>query len=159
MKTDTTKMKQLGDIGEKIVSNYYSSKGCVIEISINPYDNQKDLKVDGQWVEVKTQQPHVKLGALTFQPSQLRKCRNPNTRLTFVTSEASFSPTYKWNNCFFEVDSDFKYFEYTTKEDVKMIGIPIEQPSVKFIKKVEKPEADEMKKFAQSNYKNGRRKY
>jgi hypothetical protein len=156
---DEKKIKSLGDIGEKIVGNYFSRKGCIVEDAINPFDSRMDMKVDGQWVEVKTQQPHVKMEALTFQPSQLRKCRNKNTRLMFVTAESTYSPKYKWNNCLFEVDSNFEYFEYTTSENVKMIGIKIDQPAVRFIKKLEEDEIQELRKFAQSNYKNGKRKF
>ena len=37
----------LGQIGEKIVSNYYSRAGNIVEHSIDPFDRHKDLLVDG----------------------------------------------------------------------------------------------------------------
>ena len=159
MTFDKNKIKSLGDIGEKIAIAHYSALGHKVVPSFNPYDSQKDLLVNGKRYEVKTQQPHVKLKSLTFKPNQLPKCGNTETQLVFVTAESSFSPTYKWNNCFFEVDSNFEYFPYKTNDDVDMIAIPIDQPAVRFIKKLDKDAAYELKKQAQSNYKNGKRKY
>lgn len=159
MNIDKNKIKSLGDIGEKIAIAHYSSLGHKVVPSYNPYDNQKDLLVDGKRYEVKTQQPHVKLRALTIQKNQLRKCSNKDTRLVYITTEAEFSPLFKWNNCFFEIDSDFEHFSYETREGTEMIAIPIEQPAVHLIKKLEGDAAHELKKQRQSNYKNGKRKY
>ena len=152
---DKDKIKNLGDIGEDIVANYFTNEGCKVIKAYNPYDNKKDMTVDDKTVEVKTQQPHVKMGALTFRSNQLPKCSAAG-RLIFVTAEADFDVNYKWNNCLFEVLPGFQTKPYTTKTGVKMIAIPIEQPYVEFIKKLHPDEAFILNKYKQSNYKDGR---
>lgn len=155
--TKDEKALRLGHIGENIVANYYSSQGYRIKLSLDPYDSIKDLMVGDMQVEVKTQQPHVKMGALTFRPNQLPKCSNPKTLLTFVTATAEYKPTYKWNNCLFEVDYNFETVPYTTSYGVKMIAVPIEQEAVRFIKKLEDEEIYTLSKYTQSNYVDGRK--
>lgn len=146
------KALRLGHIGENIVVNWYSSQGYRIKISLDPYDSVKDLMVGDMQVEVKTQQPYVNMNALTFRPNQLPKCSNPNTLLNFVTATAEYNPSYKWNNCLFEVDFDFKTVPYTTKSGRKMIAVPIEQEAVRFIKKLEDEEIQVLAKYTHSNY-------
>lgn len=157
--TKDEKALRLGHIGENIVANYYSSQGYRIKLSLDPYDPIKDLMVGHTQVEVKTQQPYVKMNALTFRPNQLPKCSNPNTQLNFVTATAEFDPKYKWNNCLFEVEYSFKSVPYTTSYGTKMIAVPIEQEAVRFIKKLEDEEIYVLSKYTQSNYVDGRKVY
>lgn len=154
--TPEEKALRLGHIGENIVVNWYSSQGYRIKISLDPYDSVKDLMVGHMQVEVKTQQPHVKMCALTFRPNQLPKCSNENTLLTFVTATAEFDPKFKWNNCLFEVKHNFKTVRYTTNGGRNMIAVPIEQEAVRFIKKLEQEEILALSKYTQSNYVDGR---
>jgi hypothetical protein len=151
------KALRLGHIGENIVVNWYSSQGYRIKISLDPYDPVKDLMIGHMQVEVKTQQPYVKMNALTFRPNQLPKCSNPNTQLNFVTATAEYDPSYKWNNCLFEVDYNFKTIPYTTSYGVKMIAVPIEQEAVRFIKRLEDEEIYVLSKYTHSNYVDGRK--
>jgi hypothetical protein len=155
--TRDEKALRLGHIGENIVANWYSSQGYRIKISLDPYDSVKDLMVGDMQVEVKTQQPYVKMNALTFRPNQLPKCSNSNTLLNFVTATAEYDPTYKWNNCLFEVEHNFKTISYTTSYNVKMIAVPIEQEAVRFIKRLEDEEIYALSKYTQSNYVDGRK--
>lgn len=153
--TKDEKALRLGHIGENIVANYYSSQGYRIKLSLDPYDSVKDLMIGNMQVEVKTQQPYVKMGALTFRPNQLPKCSNPNTLLTFVTATAEYDPSYKWNNCLFEVEHNFKTVPYITSYGIKMIAVLIEQEAVRFIKKLEDEEISVLSKYTQSNYVSG----
>jgi hypothetical protein len=155
--TKDEKALRLGHIGENIVANWYSSQGYRIKLSLDPYDSVKDLMVGHMQVEVKTQQPYVKMKALTFRPNQLPKCSNPNTLLNFVTATAEYDPLFKWNNCLFEVDHNFKTIPYTTSYGIKMIAVPIEQEAVRFIKKLEDEEIYVLSKYTQSNYVDGRK--
>jgi len=155
--TKDEKALRLGHIGENIVANWYSSQGYKIKLSLDPYDAVKDLTVGKMQVEVKTQQPYVKMNALTLRPNQLPKCSNPNTQLNFVTAAAEYDVTYKWNNCLFEVDHNFKTVPYTTSYGIKMIAIPIEQEAVRFIKKLDDEEKYVLSKYTQSNYIDGRK--
>jgi len=155
--TKDEKALRLGHIGENIVSNWYSSQGYRIKLSLDPYDSIKDLTVGEMQVEVKTQQPYVKMGALTFRPNQLPKCSNPNTLLCFVTATAEYDTKYKWNNCLFEVEHNFKTVHYTTSYGIKMIAVPIEQEAVRFIKKLDDEEIYVLSKYTQSDYVDGRK--
>ena len=151
-------ISELGLAGEKIMANYFSEKGQKVKHSVDKFDREKDMLIEGTTkVEVKTQQPYVKKNALTFRPNQLPKCSNKDTQLNFVTATAEFDPNYKWNNCLFEVDPDFKCEPYTTSYGVKMIAVPIEQEAVRFIKKLEDEEIYVLSKYTQSNYVDGRK--
>ena len=153
-------MSELGLAGEKIIANYFSEQGQKVKHSVDKFDREKDMLIEGvMTVEVKTQQPYVKMNALTFRPNQLRKCRNVN-ELYFVTAKAQISPSYKWNNCIFKVDpKNFVTKSYTTSYGVDMVAIPIEQEAVQFVKKLSEEEGRELAKYTQSNYKFGKRKY
>lgn len=156
MKNFTTEqlISELGLAGEKIIINYLSEQGRIVKQSIDKFDSQKDITVDGNLtVEVKTQQPYVIRNSLSFRPNQLKKCSNVDI-LYFVTTTAEISPNYKWNNCIFEVDpKNFKSRSYTTKFGIKMIDVPIEQEAVKFIKKLTADEAKQLSKYTHSDYK------
>lgn len=155
--TKDEKALRLGHIGENIVANWYSSQGYRIKLSLDPYDSVKDLMVGDKQVEVKTQQPYVKMKALTFRPNQLPKCSNPDTQLNFVTATAEYDTSFKWNNCLFEVDYNFKTISYTTSYGIKMIAVPIEQEAVRFIKKLEDEEIFILSRYTQSDYIDGRK--
>jgi hypothetical protein len=49
----------LGVIGERIVSSFLRKQGHEVEESLNVFDTEKDMLVDGQKVEVKTQVPII----------------------------------------------------------------------------------------------------
>ena len=57
----------LGEIGEKIVANYMNRQGCIVEQSLDPFDSQKDMKIDGKSLEVKTQVPYVLKKCFTLE--------------------------------------------------------------------------------------------
>lgn len=145
------KMNELGLIGEKIVINYLSSIGCKIEQSIDKYDSTKDLIADNKTVEVKTQVPFIMENALTFLPSQLKKCKNVD-RLFFVTVPAN-SKEYKWSGWLFEVDpKNFKTREKITKDGRKMILVNIEQEAVTPIHELKSDYIKELKRYKVSDY-------
>ena len=49
----------LGMIGERIVASILRGNGHLVEESLNVFDTEKDMLVDGNPVEVKTQVPYV----------------------------------------------------------------------------------------------------
>jgi hypothetical protein len=67
--------KELGNLGEKIIANYFNSKGVVAILSENPFDTEKDLTVDGKKVEVKTLVPMIKDDAFMVKNNQVDKIR------------------------------------------------------------------------------------
>jgi len=145
-------MNELGLAGEKIVINMLSSEGCRIESSINKYDSEKDLMVDGQYkVEVKTQVPFIMKNSFTFKPNQLRKCRSVDV-LYFVSVPP---PRHhdKWAGWIFRVEpKNFVTTTYRTKDGREMILINREQPALVPVKKMTDEEAKELQKYTVSGY-------
>lgn len=146
-----TKSNELGVMGEKVVINYLSSQGCVIEQSINKYDNEKDLVSNGRTVEVKTQIPFIYANSLTIERDQLQKCRNVDD-LYFVTvpSKGKF---FKWSGWLFRLEPKlFEVKTYTTKKGVDMLLINIDQESVQPIQKIGDNYIRELVKYTTSEY-------
>lgn len=142
----------LGRIGEKIVVNYFSQKGSKIVESLDHFDSKKDMMIDGKTVEVKTQQPFVKLNSLTFRKKQLMKCTSVD-ELYIVTVPPVMQTTYRWSGWILKIDpKTFKYSTYTTKAGNQMICIKIEQEAVEPIYKLSKEECSELNKYAMSDY-------
>ena len=50
-----TKIKELGDLSERIVATYFEHLGCLVEPSTDPYDGSKDMLIDKVRTEVKFQ--------------------------------------------------------------------------------------------------------
>jgi hypothetical protein len=63
----------LGMIGERIVASILRVKGHQVEESLNVFDSEKDMLVDGFPVEVKTQVPYMIEDSFAVLPSQLKK--------------------------------------------------------------------------------------
>ena len=145
-------MNELGLSGEKIVINMLSELGCVVKSSINKYDSQKDLLVDGQYtVEVKTQAPFVKENVFTFNPSQLRKCKSVDV-LYFVSVP---HPTYRHYSdgwIYRAVTKDFKYYPWKDKWGNSRICVPIKQEALIPVKKMTDEECAELQKYLTTGY-------
>jgi hypothetical protein len=76
-------IKELGDLGEKIVMTVLESLGLQVMLSENKYDRVKDMMVEGETLEVKTHTPIKKFKAFCIEPSQWKKLDNVD-RLFFV---------------------------------------------------------------------------
>ena len=92
--SDKLKMNQMGTAGEKLVCSFYRDLGCKVEESLSTYDRVKDLIVDGETCEVKTQQPFHIENAFTIKKNQLTKCRNV-AKLIFVEVPSTNSDVIK----------------------------------------------------------------
>jgi hypothetical protein len=145
-------MNELGLAGEKIVINMLSDEGCKIKTSIDKYDSEKDLLVDGQYkVEVKTQVPFVMQNAFTFKPNQLRKCRSVDV-LYFVSVPPPRNQD-KWAGWIFRAEpKNFTTRTYRTKDGREMILIDREQSALVPIKKMSDDEMKELQKYSVSGY-------
>lgn len=145
------KINELGLMGEKVVINYLSSLGYIIEQSIDKYDSEKDLLSNNKKIEVKTQVPFIKEKALTFKPNQLRKCQNVE-ELYFVTVPSS-TYSYKWSGWIFKVDpKSFKHRTYRTRDGRDMILVNIEQEAVTPVHKIKDEYVKELIKYSVSGY-------
>ena len=145
-------MNELGLAGEKIVINMLSDEGYRIKTSVDKYDSEKDLLVDGQYkVEVKTQVPFVMQNAFTFKPNQLRKCRSVDV-LYFVSVPPPRHED-KWAGWIFRVEpKNFVTRNYKTKDGREMILIDREQSALVPVKKMTDDEMKELQKYTVSGY-------
>lgn len=69
------KKMKTGDLGEKLVAKYYRTLGNIVEESLDLFDYEKDMMVDINRCEVKTQQRWHLQNAFTINPNQLKKCQ------------------------------------------------------------------------------------
>jgi hypothetical protein len=125
------KKTRLGKMGEICVGNWASTQGKVVIHSIDPYDSQKDLVIDGITVEVKTQTPYINEMAFSIRPNQLRKCRAVD-ELYFVALPSPQTRFVYVGHCWiYKVDpKTFTHREIQTRRGMKMILIDIKQSAV-----------------------------
>jgi len=145
-------MTEMGLVGEKIISNMLSLQGHKVEISINKFDSDKDLLIDGVYkAEVKTQVPFVMQNAFSIKPNQLRKCRTVDILYFICTPPPKHFD--KFAGCIFSAEPmNFETTTYRTKDGRDMILIPREQSALKIIKKMTDDEINELKKYTVSDY-------
>lgn len=151
--TREEKMNELGLMGEKVVTNMLNRlhPGLVIEHSVNKFDSEKDMLVDGKKVEVKTESPFVFKDCFSFRPNQLRKCRNVDVLYIVSVPHVKFRH-YSDGWVYRIVPSEYKTIEYTTKYGVKMIGIPIKQEAVIPVYQMTMEEITELMKYSNTDY-------
>ena len=126
----TDKKTLLGGVGEKIVANYMSKQGIIVEQSVDPYDSQKDMKINGKPLEVKTQVPFVYKKCFTLKKNQLNKCLNADY---FVIVQAPCE--YLNEAAIWKVKKGFTYNTVKLKGGGERLAIPMNQPNV--IKKMD----------------------
>tara|TARA_B100000795_G_C22366617_1_gene274494 strand:+ start:42 stop:476 length:435 start_codon:yes stop_codon:yes gene_type:complete len=115
----------LGDIGQKIVGNYMSRIGRTVEMSVDPFDSEKDMKVNEKSLEVKTQVPFCTKKGFSIKPNQLPKCLNADY---FVIVQAPCD--YLDKAAIWKIKKGFKYRSIITKDGREMILIPWDQEAV-----------------------------
>lgn len=154
MMTREEKMAELGLTGEKVVTNMLNRlyPGLVIEHSINKYDSEKDMLVDGKKVEVKTESPYVLANCFSFRPNQLNKCRKVDVLYIVSVPHVKFKH-FSDGWVYRLVPSEFRTIEYTTKFGTRMIGIPIRQEACIPVYKMVDEEIAELMKYSYTDYK------
>jgi hypothetical protein len=154
MMTREEKINELGLMGEKIVTNMLNKlhPGLVIEHSINKFDSEKDMLVDGKKVEVKTETPYVFKNCFSFRPNQLKKCRNVDVLYIVSVPHVKFKH-FSDGWVYRLIPEDFKTFSYKTSFGVEMIGIPIRQEAVIPVYQMSQEEVNELKKYSTTEYK------
>jgi hypothetical protein len=130
----------LGIIGERIVAKALRDKGHIVEESLDPFDTEKDMTVDGQRVEVKTQVHVVIEDSFGIPRSQLKKIMGSH-RVYFV----SVPPAREINQDdlmggVFELDpsSDFKMHRAMIGKN-ETLCIPRRQTAMRMIYQVTDP--------------------
>lgn len=122
----------IGMIGERIVAHYLRKAGHDVEESLNVFDSEKDMLVDGYPVEVKTQIPVVIEDSFAIAPNQKTKLMNCH-RVYFVSI-----PTKRGDDLaggIFELNpkNEFKAHKWTRSDGNTMICIPRRQPAMKLV--------------------------
>ena len=115
----------LGTIGEKIVANYMSRIGRIVEVATDPFDSTKDMKVNGKSLEVKTQVPYIIKKGFTIKPNQLQKCLNADY---FVIVQAPC--THLDEAAILSIRKGFKYELTKMKNGDERYLIPWDQEAV-----------------------------
>ena len=115
----------LGTIGEKIVANYMSRIGRIVEVATDPFDSTKDMKVNGKSLEVKTQVPYIIKKGFTIKPNQLQKCLNADY---FVIVQAPC--THLDEAAVWKIKKGFKYELTKMKNGDERYLIPRDQEAV-----------------------------
>ena len=147
------KISELGLVGEKIVVNMLNKLHPELRVvfSTNKYDNEKDMLVDDKKVEVKTQSPFIMKNAFTFRPNQLRKCQSVD--VLYIVSV----PHPRWKHhsdgwVFRVVPSEFEYQTWVDKKGISRIIIPINQPAVIRVHKIDDSDIKELMKYSTTEY-------
>ena len=116
----------------------------MVEHSIDPFDRHKDLLVDGEKVEVKTQTRYVTKDCFTLKLNQIKKCMNGYHIVECPTTASNESALYK-------VDKGFRYNTgHMNNGDVRY-EIPRKQPAVKKLTDIEGKEKMLLRKYS-TNY-------
>lgn len=149
---DYEKRNEMGLAGEKIVTNMLSALGLKIQHSVNKYDSEKDMLVDGYKVEVKTETPYVMKNCFSFRPNQLKKCSSVD--VLYIVSVPHPKYQCKADGWIYRVDpKKFQTFTYKTRNGIDMVGIKIDQPAVVPVQKMSDDEIKELKKYTVTQYK------
>jgi hypothetical protein len=160
------KISRLGEIGEKIIRNMFSSQGLKVEDSLDVYDNKKDMTVyeeeydevsftlivNKKTIEVKVNTPYVDKKAVTIRENQLKKCRGVD-ELYFITIPHK-TMEYKYSGWILKVDP--KTFEcepypqpdkYEPSGTRRMLAIKVGQPATTRIRKLTEIELEQLLKY------------
>lgn len=135
MKIDYKKVL-LGMLGEKIVAKHFRDSGHQVEESLNIFDSEKDMTIDGKNVEVKTNAPLIYYDSFSFPKSQYNKIVNSHrvywVSVPLQTQEDEFA------GCVFEMDPKIaKLHLITFGSGKKTIGLRRNQEGMKVIHKIE----------------------
>lgn len=148
--SDSSQAK-LGRAGETIVLNWFNKNGISIEVSVDQYDNQKDMIADKKKIEVKTQVPFVIKNAFTFKENQLKKCLNAD--YVYFVSVPNETRKHFSDGKVYRIESmKLKYDRYTTKDGRKMIIVPITQEDMQEVFSMTEAEAKILQRYSVSGW-------
>jgi hypothetical protein len=154
MATQTVDVKKvmLGMVGERIVAYTLRKMGHEVEESLDPFDSEKDMLMDGHKIEVKTQVPFLIEDSFGVHPSQLKKIRS-NHRAYFVSvpPAKNVDPDGGW---IYELDTtqDFKCHRRTLGSGREVLCIPRNQLLMKKLVRIEDPKLLSTLKMLSTSY-------
>lgn len=144
MMTQKERMKILGEIGEKIYANHCSSLGQKIQLSLDPYDMEKDILVDNKPKELKTQTRYVVNNCCSLKLNQIRKCRKG---FIWIECPTDRSPKARM----WEIKEGFKFGKSTRNNGEERYDVYMDQEKMVFIKDLS-PEEYKYLKMYSTNY-------
>lgn len=127
----------LGMIGERIVAHYLRKGGHEVEESLNVYDSEKDMLVNGLPCEVKTQVPIMIEDSFAVgirQKAKIYSCH----RIYFIS--VPHRADDELAGCIFEMDPrapNLKAHRWSTNSGREMICFPRRQSALKLIYQIE----------------------
>lgn len=141
----------VGIIGERIVAHYLRKAGHTVEESLNVFDTEKDMLVDGLPVEVKTQVPLVIEDSFSIDYSQKKKIMNSH-RVYFVSIPTKLGDDLE--GCIFELNpqEEFKAHRRDRADGSKIICIPRRQTALKIVARITDTEILEQLKRLSTSY-------
>lgn len=144
------KISMLGRAGETIILNHFVKKGKNVEVSVNQFDSQKDMLVEGKSIEVKTQVPFITKNSFSFKKNQLKKCVSADE--VYFISVPTNKKHFSEGKVYSIRGSDIEYKEFKTRDGREMILIPIEQKNMREVFEVSSEEKELLVKYSSSNW-------
>lgn len=126
----------LGMLGEKIIAKHFRDNGSSVEESLNIFDSEKDMIIDGYNVEVKTNAPLIYYDSFSIPKNQYNKIMNSHRvywlSVPLQTKEDQFA------GCIFEMDPKVaKTHTITFGSGGTAIGLKRQQAGMKVIHRIE----------------------
>jgi hypothetical protein len=141
----------LGLMGERIVAYLLRKDGHAVEESLNPFDDQKDMTVDGQPVEVKTQVPYMIEDSFAVLPYQLKKLKSCH-RVYWLSVPLKREDDLA--GVIFEMDmssEELKAHRVCRIDGQEVVCFPRRQPAMKIVGRVNDPALlDQLRKLSTS---------
>lgn len=144
-------VEKLGRAGESIITNYFNSKGMKVELSVNQFDSEKDMIVEGKMIEVKTQVPFVTKDSFSIRSNQLKKCISADE--VYFISVPTVKNHFSEGKVYAIRGSEIKYKKHRTKDGRDMILIPIKQDDMKELFEITEEEKRLLVMYSSSNWK------
>jgi hypothetical protein len=141
----------LGMLGEKIVAKHFRDSGHQVEESLNVFDSDKDMIIDGNNVEVKTNAPLIYYDSFSFAKGQYNKIMNSH-RVYWVSVPLQTQDD-RFAGCIFEMDPKVaKLHTIKFNSGTTTIGLRRQQEGMKIIHKIEDPNLLKQLKELSSSY-------
>ena len=141
----------LGMLGEKIVAKHFRDSGHQVEESLNVFDSDKDMIIDGNNVEVKTNAPLIYYDSFSFPKSQYNKIMN-SYRVYWVSVPLQTQDD-QFAGCIFEMDPKVaKLHTIKFNSGATVIGLRRQQEGMRVIHKIEDPTLLKQLKELSSSY-------
>jgi hypothetical protein len=126
----------LGMLGEKIVAKHFRDTGHQVDESLNVFDSDKDMIINGYNIEVKTNAPLIYYDSFSFPKSQYNKIMNAH-RVYWVSVPLQTKDD-QFSGCIFEMDPKVaKLHTITFNSGQTTIGLRRQQDGMKVIHKIE----------------------